>query len=84
MIYESSPSASDMLPGDFLALLQLIGTSVKPWCRMSESNQRPTDYKSVALPAELIRQSLRAYKLYDCKGQVKKNQKEFCGSTDLR
>ena len=25
-------------------------------CRMSESNQRPTDYKSAALPSELIRQ----------------------------
>ena len=26
------------------------------WCRLSESNGRPTDYKSVALPAELSRQ----------------------------
>ena len=25
------------------------------WCRLSESNQRPTDYKSVALPTELSR-----------------------------
>ena len=25
------------------------------WCRMSESNQRPSDYKSAALPTELIR-----------------------------
>ena len=24
-----------------------------PWSHLSESNQRPTDYKSVALPAEL-------------------------------
>lgn len=25
------------------------------WCRLQESNPRPTDYKSVALPAELNR-----------------------------
>ncbi len=25
------------------------------WCRLSESNQQPTDYKSVALPIELRR-----------------------------
>ena len=28
-------------------------------CRMSESNQRPTDYKSAALPTELIRRHLQ-------------------------
>ena len=27
------------------------------WCRLSESNQSPTDYKSVALPDELKRHS---------------------------
>ena len=27
----------------------------KKWCRQRESNSRPTDYKSVALPAELCR-----------------------------
>ena len=26
------------------------------WCRLSDSNQPPTDYKSVALPDELKRQ----------------------------
>ncbi len=25
------------------------------WCRLSESNQQPTDYKSVPLPIELRR-----------------------------
>jgi hypothetical protein len=25
------------------------------WCRLQESNPRPTDYKSVALPTELSR-----------------------------
>ncbi len=25
------------------------------WCRMTDLNRRPTDYKSVALPTELIR-----------------------------
>ncbi len=28
------------------------------WCRLSESNQQPTDYKSVALPIELRRHFL--------------------------
>ena len=29
------------------------------WCRMSESNQRPSDYKSAALPTELIRHLIK-------------------------
>jgi hypothetical protein len=28
------------------------------WCRMSDSNRRPTAYKAVALPTELIRHDL--------------------------
>ena len=28
------------------------------WCRMTDLNRRPTDYKSVALPTELIRQEI--------------------------
>ena len=28
---------------------------LKFWCRRGESNTRPTDYESVALPAELLR-----------------------------
>src|SRR3546814_8846221 len=32
--------------------------AVMKWCRLSDSNGRPTDYKSVALPAELKRQRL--------------------------
>ena len=28
------------------------------WCRLSESNQSPTDYKSVALPDELKRHKM--------------------------
>ena len=28
------------------------------WCRLSDSNQPPTDYKSVALPDELKRQKI--------------------------
>ena len=31
-------------------------TAILRWCRQQESNPRPTDYKSVALPAELHRQ----------------------------
>jgi|688.fasta_scaffold41910_7 hypothetical protein len=30
--------------------------------RLSDSNQRPADYKSAALPAELKRQLLKLYK----------------------
>ena len=30
------------------------------WCRLSDSNQPPTDYKSVALPDELKRQNFMA------------------------
>ena len=31
------------------------------WCRLRDSNPRPTDYKSVALPAELNRHSALLY-----------------------
>ncbi len=35
------------------------------WCRLPESNWRPTDYKSVALPTELSRrQVLRILLIY--------------------
>jgi hypothetical protein len=43
-----------------------LWTAFKPWSLLSGSNQRPTDYKSVALPAELRRQFyffLRAFSL---------------------
>ena len=31
--------------------------SPKKWCRQRESNSQPTDYKSVALPVTLCRQT---------------------------
>lgn len=31
------------------------------WCRREESNLRPTDYESVALPTELLRQGVSKY-----------------------
>ena len=31
------------------------------WCRLSDLNQRPTDYKSAALPAELNRRACQLY-----------------------
>jgi uncharacterized repeat protein (TIGR01451 family) len=33
------------------------GCRIGGWCRLQESNPRPTDYKSVALPTELSRQN---------------------------
>ncbi len=35
--------------------LQLIEGFSSRWCRLSESNQQPIDYKSIALPIELRR-----------------------------
>src|SRR5699024_5369560 len=32
------------------------GVSGRKWCRLRDSNSRPTDYKSAALPTELSRQ----------------------------
>ena len=31
------------------------------WCRVEDSNHRPTDYKSAALPTELTRRSAALY-----------------------
>ena len=36
---------------------ELQGTNLQIWCRLWDSNSRPTDYKSVALPTELRRHS---------------------------
>ena len=51
---KSSASASSAIAA------KIKGGDVPPpiilsWCRLSESNQQPTDYKSVALPIELRR-----------------------------
>ena len=47
-----SPSIvhTDILYGVFSEILG-------EWCRLGDSNTRPTDYKSVALPTELNRQN---------------------------
>ena len=45
-----------------------LGTppEIDEWCRLPESNWRPTDYKSVALPTELSRHTkLCAVLLFD-------------------
>ena len=34
-----------------------ISETLCEWCRLGDSNTRPTDYKSVALPTELNRQN---------------------------
>ena len=46
------PHGSFELTSTFLGVVDSI------WCRMSDSNRRPTAYKAVALPTELIRQNL--------------------------
>jgi hypothetical protein len=51
---------------------------------LPESNQRPTDYKSVALPAELkwleVKEHCPGY-FRDCKGKAqKRNYKIFAGN----
>ena len=44
------------LPSPFASReLQWSGGDVSAWCRLSDSNRRPTAYKAVALPAELSR-----------------------------
>jgi len=43
------------------SILLVVTTSTgrtEYWCRLSESNGRPTAYKAVALPTELNRQDL--------------------------
>ncbi len=39
-----------------LSCLPISPLALKLWCRLQDSNLRPTDYKSVALPTELRRQ----------------------------
>ena len=42
----------------------LVPTEKSKWCRKRDSNSRPSDYKSDALPAELLRRSRRREALY--------------------
>ena len=37
-------------------------SAIGAWCRLSESNQQPDDYKSTALPIELRRHNERSFK----------------------
>jgi hypothetical protein len=50
--------------------LQFLNTD--EWCRLQESNPRPTDYKSVALPAELSRPRDL------CSETKRRGQRTFC------
>ena len=36
----------------------LAGAKALVWCRREESNLRPIDYESIALPTELLRQTV--------------------------
>ena len=49
------------------------------WCRHQESNPGPTDYKSVALPAELYRQTGRHYS--DCARRVNRSLPSTCAAS---
>jgi hypothetical protein len=51
-----------------------LGLAALTWCRLQEWNPRPTDYKSVALPAELNRRR-RGW----CGGERKKPHAELRG-----
>ena len=53
---KSSASASSAIAAYKLKEGTCPSSSLLSWCRLSESNQQPTDYKSVALPIELRRQ----------------------------
>ena len=37
------------------SIFDIIVETLGEWCRLGDSNTRPTDYKSVALPTELNR-----------------------------
>ena len=37
------------------SIFDMIAETLGEWCRLGDSNTRPTDYKSVALPTELNR-----------------------------
>ena len=37
------------------SIFDIIFENLGEWCRLGDSNTRPTDYKSVALPTELNR-----------------------------
>ena len=47
-----------MLRGDSLRCYELLVAVRLKWCSLSDSNRRPTDYKSVALPTVLKEQIL--------------------------
>ena len=42
----------------------MLANSLLGWCPMSDSNRPPTDYKSVALPDELMGQIFTTLEFY--------------------
>ena len=40
-------------------LYERFSVTLGEWCRLGDSNTRPTDYKSVALPTELNRHEMK-------------------------
>ena len=53
----SAPKANKVANKGDKKTFFMIGP-LKKWCRECDSNTRPTDYESVALPPELSRQHL--------------------------
>ena len=56
---KSSASASSAI-GAFILKEGMCPSKYIIWCRLSESNQQPDDYKSTALPIELRRRMVDA------------------------
>src|SRR3546814_8689247 len=53
---QMGPIRDGRLPRLYWNFCHFSGESVVfPWCRLSDSNRRPTAYKAVALPTELSR-----------------------------
>ena len=58
-----------------------------PWCRLRDSNPRPTDYKSVALPTELSRHCHAGHELYGFVAKMRESERlpaHGCADVSIR
>ncbi len=56
ILSEITPKVANRLQGTKKPCNEKRDRAYYIWCRNQESNSGPTDYKSVALPTELLRQ----------------------------